>query len=319
MTPFAPILIPGRTPLKLARPSLREFPLERTPKGPFQMDDESKNPAMTPNAGFLGDWECAGLRFLNPKHRRSARSNRRRILHKVVTVLIGWTILAGCTASEKRVDPFFVRNPFLGPMTIAVAPAINLSGSIEFDRNRFADLMAVELSYADGITVIPVSRVLGVLSVQGRDAVESPTHAGTLAQSLGADAILVFAVTRYDPYDPPSIGLTAQLYAARTPPGLGATAQGEVPSPQPGSAGNQRGDSAPLLAQSSAVHDAAHAAVAADIAEFAQNRNADNSPYGWRKFVVSQQGFMQYCCYATIRSLLGGERYTASVGESSER
>jgi len=241
------------------------------------------------------------------------------MLHKVLTVLIAWTTLAGCTASERRVDPFFVRNPFLGPMTIAVAPAINLSGSIEFDRNRFADLMAVELSYADGITVIPVSRVLGVLSVQGRDGVESPTHAGHLAQSLGADAILVFAVTRYDPYDPPSIGLTAQLYAARPPSGLGPTHQGEVTTSQPGPPGNQRGDSAALLAQSSAVHDAAHAAVAEDIAEFAQNRNADNSPYGWRKFVVSQQGFMQYCCYATIRSLLGGERYTASVPERSER
>lgn len=204
-------------------------------------------------------------------------------------------------------------------MTIAVAPAINLSGSAEFDRNRFADLMAVELSYADGITVIPVSRVLGILSAQGRESVESATHAGNLAQSLGADAVLVFAVTRYDPYDPPCIGLTAQLYAARPSPSLSAPAQGEVTQPNTGNSGNQRSDSATMLAQSSAVHDAAHAAIAQDIAEFARNRNADNSPYGWRKYVVSQQGFMQYCCYATVRSLLDGERYTATVGEAAER
>lgn len=228
--------------------------------------------------------------------------------------------LNGCgTGEKKRTEPFFVRNPTLGPLTVAVAPAINLSGSLDFDRSRFADLMAIELSYADGISVIPVSRVLGVLSAQGRETVESPGHAAYLAHVLGADAILVFAVTRYDPYDPPSIGITAQLYAARAAPGISPSDQSESMQSSSGSAGDMRGDTPALLAQSSAVHDATHAAVAEDIKDFARYRKADKSPYGWRKFVVSQQGFIQYCCYATVRSLLGGDPYTATVSSERER
>ena len=94
-------------------------------------------------------------------------------------------------------------------MTIAVAPALNLSGAADFDPSRFADLMASELSYADGISVIPVSRVLGVLAAQELEKVESQAHAHELVRLLGADAILVFAVTEYDPYDPPSIAISA--------------------------------------------------------------------------------------------------------------
>ncbi len=88
-------------------------------------------------------------------------------------------MLIGCSL-QRRVEPVFLANPNLGPMTIAVAPAVNLSGSVDFDRNRFADLMGVELSYADGISVIPVSRVLGVLAALGLDGVASPAHAREL-------------------------------------------------------------------------------------------------------------------------------------------
>ena len=120
-------------------------------------------------------------------------------------------MLPGCSF-QKRVEPASIANSSLGSMTIAVAPALNLSGSADFDPDRFADLLASELSYAEGISVIPVSRVLAVLAAQGRSGVESPAHALELVGLLGADAILVFAVTEYDPYAPPSIGLSAQLF-----------------------------------------------------------------------------------------------------------
>lgn len=204
-------------------------------------------------------------------------------------------------------------------MTVAVAPALNLSGSRDFDRSRVADLMAVELGYGDGITVIPVSRVLGELAAEGRDAVESPAHARRVAQRVGADAILVFAVTRYDPYDPPSVGITAQLYAARTSGSVGAAAQDEGSEAPRGAGSDQRGDSAAVLAQCSAVYDAAHAYIAQDVREFAASRGAGGSPYGWRKYVVSQRGFLEYCCHATVRALLGGEPYTASVRAETGR
>jgi hypothetical protein len=62
------------------------------------------------------------------------------------------------------------------------------------------------------------------------------------------------------------------------------------------------------------VFDASHEYVVAGIRQFAAERNADESPYGWRRYVVSQQEFVRYCCHATIRELLGVEQSTAGFG-----
>jgi hypothetical protein len=225
-------------------------------------------------------------------------------------------VLVGCR-SGSRIEPVSIANPTIGPTTIAVAPALNLSGSADFDPDRFADLMASELSYADGISVIPVSRVLGVLAAQGLDGVQSPRHALELTGWLGADAILVFAVTEYDPYDPPSIGISAQLYGAWARTGsrtLDPTALARQPGPasEEGPA-SRRG----LLAQSQRVYDASHESVVADVRRFAQYRAGDASPYGWRKYLVSQQHYIRFCCHATIRALLNdqGEAEGASVDQ----
>jgi len=231
------------------------------------------------------------------------KHQRRRWGRSLAGLLAGSTALLGCH-DAKRPGPVSVTNLNLGPMTIAVAPALNQSGSADFDRSRFADLMASELSYAKGISVIPVSRVLGVLAAQGLDRVESPSHALELVEMLGADAILVFAVTEYDPYDPPSIGIAAQLYGTRPRP------RGGMFDPVALSRQTRlTGTSAPpatqrLLAQAERVFDASHDSVTRLVREYASRRDANDSPYGWRKHVVSQQHYIRFCCHTTIRALL---------------
>lgn len=223
-----------------------------------------------------------------------------------------WTLLCsalgGC-AVVHRAEPAaaVIPNDWMQPVTIAVAPAINQSGSVDFDPDRFADRMATELSYAEGVSVIPVSRVLAALSASGHSQVTSPAHASELARAVGADAILVFSVTDYDPYDPPRIGLTAQLYGSGTRPNVGSldptvlSRLGRLASTPE----RQRPNRRRLLAETQQMFDASHNAVVADIQRFASIRGADGSPYGWRRYVVSQQAFMEYCCFATIRALLG--------------
>lgn len=201
--------------------------------------------------------------------------------------------LPGCSR-PRRAQPLSIANPFLGTATVAVAPAVNVSGSTDFDPNRFADQMASELGFADRITVIPVSRVLGAMAVQGKDQVTSRGQALELAELVGADAIMVFAVTEYDAFDPPRIGITAQLFGAMPWHGLG-----EPPSDA---------TEGQLLAQTQRVFSGANADVVEEIKGFAAQRDADESPYGWRRYVVSQQHFMRFCCHATIRSLLSGDR-----------
>ncbi len=226
---------------------------------------------------------------------------------------LGTGLTSACHSSQP-VAPESVSNRLIGRATIAVAPALNLSGSADFDPSRFADLMASELSFAEGIRVIPVSRVLGVLAAQGLDRVESARHAGELAEWLGADAVLVFAVTEYDPYDPPSIGISAQLYGSR--PRVGVELAGPVdPGERMGE--ESRPPELPavhVLAESQRVFDAAHDAVVAEIRAFASSRDADGGPYGWRRYVVSQQEFIRFCCHATIHALLTGEGEPVAAG-----
>lgn len=211
-----------------------------------------------------------------------------------------------------------VDNTWLGPVTIAVAPAINLSGSSDFDPNRLADIMASELSYAEGVSVVPVSRVLSTLAAQGWERVESPDHAWEIATLVGADAILVFAVTEYDPYDPPRVGITAQLYG-REPWVVGPVVDPVVLSRKAGldeAMGARRADR--LLARAQRVFDAGQRGVEEEIKAFARQRGTGDSPFGWRRFVVSQLDYMRFCSHATIRTLLdarqNADRWESAAG-----
>lgn len=245
------------------------------------------------------------------------RGNARWIMR--FALLIAGTILAtGCHGGTRWSRPVVIANTSMGTMTVAVAPAINLSGSRDFDANRVADFMASELSYAKGVSIIPVSRVLGVLAAQGLDQVKSRSHAMELVGLLGADAILVFSVTEYDPYDPPRMGISAQLFGTRSDGGGGLvkpialTRQASLRASPTGSTVEG------LLSQTQRVFDASHGSVANDIRRFARGRQGDPSPYGWRKYVVSQQHFIRYCCHATIRELLN-ERTEFSPAEAEAK
>jgi len=217
----------------------------------------------------------------------------------------GSLLLVGCALNPK-VEPPDVCDPRFRGLSIAVAPALNLSGSDDFDPVRFAEAMAVELDLTEGLAVIAVNRVLAALAKEGLDSVQSADHAQALGRAVGSDAVLVFSVTQYDPYDPPSIAITAQLYGA----GYGASGRSVTAASfrdEPGDAGSD-GESAEfrILAQTQRVFDASHQSIIADIKGYARRQGTASSPYGWREFVVNQRRFIKYCCHGTVRALFGG-------------
>ena len=221
----------------------------------------------------------------------------------VVTLLVAAAApLTGC--GGKDVPVVRIRNPWLGSMRVAVAPALNFSGSRDLDADAVADLMASELSHVEGFEVLPVSRVLAVLAREGQQGIESPAHALAIREVLGADAILVFAVTEYDPYEPPVVGIAAQLYGSYPEErfaGLDPVLVSRRASPV-----SQR-SVAPAdepLAQVSQVHNAACGPTIREVKEFAKVRSAEQSAFGWRKYTASQQHYLRFCCYATIKELV---------------
>lgn len=214
--------------------------------------------------------------------------------------------LLACHPTERPAEHDLVLAQRFAGLTIAVAPALNQSGSREFDADRVADVMASELGQLGGIQVVPVSRVLAILAGEGRLAVESGDHASGLVEVLGVDAILVFAITEYDPYLPPVVGITAQLYGR--PKGSGGSTVDPVRLAHSGSGGEQAAAAepdSPLLAQWQRVFDASDGRVLEEVRRFAEKRGAAQSAFGWRRYVASQQEYLRFVCHRTLRGLLG--------------
>lgn len=189
-------------------------------------------------------------------------------------------------------------------MAIAVTPALNHSGSQEFDPLRLADLMASELAQWPGVRVIPLNRVLAQLAAQDKERIESPAHALQVMERVGADGIVVFAVTEYDPYQPPVMGLTAQLYGhgPERAGGFDPVAASRQPSPFEAGAYSDL-----PRAEYHRVFNGSEEAVQREIRRFALRRDAEGSPYGWRKFLASQESYWRFCCSVTTRELIRQE------------
>ena len=222
----------------------------------------------------------------------------------MISVLLALSASGGC--GQSRSSPVRIANSVLGPLTIAVAPALNFSGSSDFDRSAVADIMASELGSVVGVEVVPVSRVLAVLNEQGRDEIASPAHAQEVVDRLGTDAILVFAVTAYEPYDPPIVGITAQIYGARRRGANGGVDPVRLSREASAPAVETVSASFGPLAQAEEVFDASHGITEDRVKEFAERRDATGSPFAWRLYMKSQRHFVRYCCHQTLRTLFGG-------------
>ncbi|RMF87114.1 MAG: hypothetical protein D6741_20995 [Planctomycetota bacterium] len=118
-----------------------------------------------------------------------------------------------------------VHNPFPQLAKVAVAPFFNLSSEPTVDGRRFANAYYNELQQIPGFEVIPVSVVEQAMRTNNIN-LTGAAEARRLAQILGADAVVIGAITEYDPYYPPRLGLQVEWYAANPgfhpiPPGYG--------------------------------------------------------------------------------------------------
>lgn len=136
-----------------------------------------------------------------------------------------WSVVAGCSLVPHRIEIPTVHNPFPQIHRVAVIPFFNLSAEPTLDGRKVAVAYYNELQEIPGFEVIPVG-VAERAMVEARLTLNRPEDARRLAQMLGADAVVVGAVTEYSPYYPPRIGLQIEWYAANpgfhpVPPGYG--------------------------------------------------------------------------------------------------
>ncbi len=210
---------------------------------------------------------------------------------------------SGCSFGERRTN---ISPAFLRPMTVAVAPVLNFSGELQFDASKAADLLASELTFVDGVTVLPVNRVIATLAAQGRTQIESPEHALETAEMVGADAIIVAGITEYDAYTP-SVGLVLQMYTLNgaAPAGFDAVEASRMPSPV---ASARYHDPHVPTSQTQMVLNGNHKDVRERVMEYAKPRENADIHLGWEQYLKVQTLYLRFCWHEAIDRLMNQER-----------
>lgn len=204
----------------------------------------------------------------------------------VLFALLLWTVsVSGCA---QRGQPSERPATQLARGAVVVAPVLNLSGATDLDPIKLTDALASEMVASSVAAVVPVNLTLAALARRGKAWIDTPQEAVAIAQEFGADGTVVAAVTEYDPYDPPTVGLVLQWYAV---PGGGTSDSGGVHG------------AAAVTVQVQRVFCAADERVLAEVREYAKMRDGHDSPYGWRRYTKSQELFVRYCCWSAIRSM----------------
>jgi hypothetical protein len=224
--------------------------------------------------------------------------------------------VGGCMDTKHTVPPpleYTLSSPYSGAQVIAIAPAINVSGSRDFDPLTVSDAMFSEMQQVGGLTVLPVQKTLAMMQAMHLRSIDSADTAAKLAAAMHADAILLISVTAYDPYMPPTVGMMIHLYTVKDP--------GEMPSsvalearradgsilaapPPPLPAGNSRH----LAAAISAVFNGGNQTVRQELHDFAQGRLNYDGALREDRYLQDADAYMRFVCHAMIRRLIDVER-----------
>lgn len=217
-------------------------------------------------------------------------------------------LLTGCARHESDVR---VSNAFPVPITLAVAPILNFSGDFNLDPVKTADLLASELSFVDGVTVLPVNRVMAVLASQGKQQIESPSHALAIAEAVGADAIVVAGITEYDAYVP-VVGVAVQIYELPKQPTTGLDAVQATRQARP-AAVSEMADAQLPIGQVQVVYNASHTYVTDAVREYAAHRSEGDQNLGWKQYLKVQTLFIRFCWHDAIGRLMAQHRSPPST------
>jgi hypothetical protein len=234
-------------------------------------------------------------------------SFRRRDPRQLMLVL---ALLAGCGQPavpygvESKVSVSSSRGT-----TWAVAPMVNLSGQQTIDPLLHADMVFQQLQQIEGITAIPVDRVVGVFVATGIEQVQTPEQAAIVCELLGADALLVPAVTAWDPYNPPKMGATLTLFSK---PGAFVMDTSVDPAELvrraslPSQAGPSGGGAIANegVVQAVGMFDAADGSVREAVLRHANGRSDPLGPWGPREYFVNSEKYATFVYRQLTRKLL---------------
>jgi len=221
----------------------------------------------------------------------------------IVATLCGIAGLVGCAKPPKYGTERQLVIKSTRAQTWAVGPAINLSGE-KLDPLLQADLLFSQLQQVRGITGIPVNRVAEVYAALRIEKVQNETQAALVCDLLGCDALLIPTITYYDPYNPPKVGASLQLFGRNgfvretrvDPRELARRATPAVDESLP---------PAPGFRQATGLFDAASGSTREQLSEYASGRNDPFGPMKEKEYIVSMDRFSSFVYYRLIADLIG--------------
>lgn len=224
----------------------------------------------------------------------------------IVTIVLLAAALGGCAEKPR---PYGVERQLFLPgqraQVWAIAPAVNLSGVGDVDPLLQADLLYQQVQSVNGIRAIPVNRVVEVYTAMQIGGVQSPEQASVVCDLLAADALLVPTVTAYDPYNPPKLGASLQLFWRspdyRRPTGVEVRELSRMAAPP---AGQSLPPAPPELVQTVGMYDAASGSVREKLAVYADGRNDPVGPLGAKEYLVSMDRFCGFVYHDLVEQLL---------------
>jgi len=197
---------------------------------------------------------------------------------------------------------------------LAVAPFRNESGTVAADGVRMAEHLAAQLESAPNVDVLPVSRSLAAMDALALADVRTLEQAMALLGVLEADGLVVGTISSYDPYDPPRLGVAAELFVNRrlldrTPPAdVREMVRRAVPtqtSDRPGLPATSRagqpvsGVSGHFLGSDPDVRAA--------LERYAARRDRDRRDTAWRSYLLSMDLFSEFVNFELARRLMQAE------------
>ncbi|HEV2295641.1 MAG TPA: hypothetical protein VGR35_17470 [Tepidisphaeraceae bacterium] len=218
-------------------------------------------------------------------------------------------LITGCSSEPQYGTERQLALPGTKRQVWAVAPAVNLSGQ-RVDALLQADLAYQQLQQVDGITAIPVNRVAEVYAGLQIDRISSQEQAELVCELLGADGLLIPTVTAYDPYDPPKLGASLQLFgksaARRTKKNLDPRDLARRATP------GQDESLPPAMPQQFlqvvGMFDAANGSVRKAVLNYAKGRNDPVGPYGADEYFVSMDRYSGFVYHVLIAELMNHPR-----------
>jgi len=234
----------------------------------------------------------------------------------VLLMMAGALPFTGCQVKPQYGTEAELYLPATKRQVWAVAPVLNLSGQKEVDPLLQADLVYGQLQQVHGLTVVPVNRVVEVFVGLHLEKVQTAEQASLVCDLLACDALVVPTVTAFDPYNPPKLGASLQVF--RKPRGY-ARPDNVDPRELARQASLVPGKSLPApsnqFLQSVGMYDAANGSVREALETYAHGRNDPAGPLGIKEYYVSMDRYCGFVYNAlTVELLKQMEERTRKVG-----